>query len=97
MRRAARIDANQNEIVQALRDVGASVAITSMVGSGFPDLVVGFRGRNFLFEIKDGSKPPSKRRLTDDEQEFFDTWRGIIFIVNDVNEALEILGVTYYG
>ncbi len=97
MRRAARIDANQTEIVQALRDVGASVGITSMVGSGFPDLVVGFRGRNFLFEIKDGSKPPSKRKLTPDEQEFFDTWRGTVFIANDVNEALSIIGVTYYG
>ena len=97
MRRAARIDANQNEIVQVLRDVGASVAITSMVGSGFPDIVVGHQGRNYLIEIKDGSKPPSKRKLTPDEQEFFDTWRGTVFIANDVNKALEILGVTYYG
>jgi len=97
MRRAARIDANQNEIVQVLRDVGASVAITSMVGSGFPDIVVGFRGRNYLIEIKDGSKPPSKRKLTPDEQEFFDTWRGKVFVANDVNEALSIIGATYYG
>lgn len=97
MRRAARVDANQTEIVQALRDMGASVAITSMVGSGFPDIVVGFRGRNYLIEIKDGSKPPSKRKLTEDEQRFFDAWRGTIFVVNNVNEALEIIGVTYYG
>lgn len=97
MRRAARIDDNQNELVQALRDMGASVAITSMVGSGFPDLVVGFRGRNFLFEIKDGSKPPSKRKLTEDEQRFFDAWRGTIFVVNNVNEALSFIGATYYG
>lgn len=97
MRRAARVDANQNEIVQALRDMGASVAITSMVGSGFPDIVVGFRGRNYLIEIKDGSKPSSKRKLTPDEQKFFDTWRGIVFIANDINEALEIIGVTYCG
>jgi hypothetical protein len=97
MRRAARIDANQTEIVQALRGVGATVAITSMVGGGFVDIVVGFRGRNYLFEIKDGSKPPSKRKLTPDEQEFHDTWRGTVFIVNSVDEALQVLGVTYYG
>lgn len=97
MRRAARIDDNQNEIVDALRGVGASVAITSMIGSGFPDIVVGYQGRNYLIEIKDGSKPPSKRKLTPDEQEFFDTWRGTVFVVNDINEALEIIGATYYG
>lgn len=97
MRRAARVDANQNEIVRALRDMGASVAITSMVGSGFPDIVVGYQGRNYLIEIKDGSKPPSKRKLTPDEQEFFDTWRGTVFITNDINETLEIIGATYYG
>jgi hypothetical protein len=97
MRRAARVDANQTEIVQALRGVGATVAITSMVGQGYPDLTVGYHGRNYLLEIKDGSKPPSKRRLTPDEQEFHDTWRGTVFIVNSVDEALQVLGVTYYG
>ena len=96
MRRAARIDANQSEIVNALRDVGASVAITSMVGNGFVDIVVGFRGRNYLLEIKDGSKPPSKRRLTEDEQKFFDTWRGTVFVANNTDEALEIIGAFYY-
>ena len=95
MRLDARTDANQNEIVQALRDVGASVAITSALGKGFVDLVAGYRGVNYLIEIKDGSKPPSARRLTPDEQEFFDTWRGAVFVANNVDEALEIIGVTY--
>lgn len=97
MRRAARIDANQTEIVDALRSVGASVAVTSMVGSGFPDIVVGYHGNNYLLEIKDGSKPPSQRKLTKDETEFFDLWRGTIFMVNDIQEALDTIGVTYYG
>ncbi len=92
MRRAARIDANQNEIVQALRDVGASVAITSALGSGFPDIVAGYRGINYLIEIKDGSKPPSERKLTLDEQEFHDLWRGAAIVVNDVDEALKAIG-----
>jgi hypothetical protein len=97
MRRAARIDANQNEVVQVLRDVGASVAITSMVGKGFPDIVVGFRGRNYLIEIKDGSKPPSKRKLTSDEREWHDTWRGTVYVANNSDEALEIIGAAFYG
>jgi Holliday junction resolvase len=92
MRRAARVDANQNEIVNALRRAGASVAVTSHVGGGFPDVVVGFRGVNYLFEIKDGSKPPSKRRLTDDEQRWHDGWNGEVVVVNDVDEALKMIG-----
>lgn len=48
MRRAARVDANQKEIVRAWRQVGARVALTHMVGNGFPDAVVGFRGQVLL-------------------------------------------------
>ena len=92
MRRAARTDANQNEIVQALRDVGASVAITSALGFGFPDIVAGYRGINYLIEIKDGAKSPSKRKLTEDEQEWHDLWRGAVIVVNDVDEALRAVG-----
>jgi len=92
MRQAARTDDNQNEIVQALRDVGASIAITSALGSGFVDIVAGYRGINYLIEIKDGSKPPSKRQLTPDEQEFHDLWRGAVIVVRDIDEALRAVG-----
>jgi len=92
MRLDARTDANQNEIVGALRDVGASVAITSALGKGFPDIVAGYRGINYLIEIKDGSKPPSARRLTPDEQEFHDLWRGAVIVVKNVDEALKAIG-----
>ncbi len=92
MRRAARIDANQPEIVQALRDIGASVVVTSMLGGGFGDIVVGFRDQNFIIEIKDGSKPPSKRRLTPDEQDFHDGWNGQIDVAKNIDEALRIIG-----
>ena len=61
MRRAAKIDANQPEIVAALEAVGASVVSTAGLGNGFPDIVVGFRGINYLIEIKDGSKPPKSK------------------------------------
>lgn len=39
-RRAAKTDANQTKVVEHLRRAGLSVAVTSMVGNGFPDLVV---------------------------------------------------------
>lgn len=92
MRRAARVDDNQAAIVAALRQAGASVAITSGVGGGFPDLVVGYRGANYLMEVKDGRKPASRWRLTEAEQRFFDDWLGEANVVKSVREALAVLG-----
>lgn len=91
MRRANKIDANQNAIVAALRNAGATVRIISQ-GEGIPDLLVGFHGETILFEVKDGDKPPSARQLTPAEKRFFDEWEGgLCVIVKSVEEALGIL------
>ena len=82
MRRAARVDSNQAAIVAAFRDLGCSVFPLHQVGRGFPDLVVGCNGLNLLIEVKDGSKFPSERRLTADEQRFIEAWSGQIYIVS---------------
>lgn len=95
MRRAAKIDDNQRDIVSALRQAGCSVQSLAGVGKGCPDLVVGFRDRNFLIEIKDGSKSPSKRKLTQDEQNFHSMWKGHLAVVENVDEALRAVGVTH--
>ena len=91
MRRRAKVDDNQREITEALRLAGASVAPTHMVGRGFPDFVVGYRAKNFLLEIKDGSKPMSQRKLTPDEQKFHDAWKGPIYTVMSIPDALHVL------
>lgn len=93
MRRAARIDENQPAIVEALREVGASVLHLHSIGEGCPDLLVGFRGVNHLVEVKDSRKPPSARRLTPDEQRFADLWRGQVAVAESVSEALAVLGL----
>jgi len=91
MRRAARVDENQGLIVKALRACGATVRVISQ-GDGIPDLLVGYRGHTILMEVKDGNKPPSARQLTTAEQIFFDQWTGgKLFIVNSVEEALDVL------
>ena len=91
MRRAARVDENQGLIVKALRACGATVRIITQ-GDGIPDLLVGYRGHTILMEVKDGNKPPSARQLTTAEQIFFEQWTGgKLFIVNSVEEALEVL------
>jgi hypothetical protein len=91
MRRAMRVDANQEQIVSALRARGAGVRVISQ-GDGIPDLLVGYKGFTILMEVKDGQKVPSARKLTPAEQKFFDDWQGgMLVIVNSVDEALETL------
>lgn len=92
MRVASKIDVNQPQIVRALRDVGATVQVLSHVGKGCPDLMIGFRGRNFLLEVKDGDKPLSRQSLTRDEQHWHATWQGEVIIVNSVENALQAIG-----
>lgn len=67
--------------------------MTSQIGNGFPDLVVGFRGKTLLLELKDGSKPPSARLLTPAEDAFRVRWQrvspGTYRIVESVKDALD--------
>lgn len=76
MRRRARIDANHGDIVNAFRRFGASVHSLAAVGSGVPDLLCGWRGKTYLVEVKDGSKPKSAQQLTPDQVAFAHGWRG---------------------
>lgn len=87
MRRAARTDMNQPAIVGAFRDMGASVLPLHRVGEGCPDLLVGWRGADFLVEVKNGSK------LTDPQKRFHAEWRGRpVSIVTSVDDVLRIMG-----
>ena len=88
MRRAAKIDANQLAIVAALRARGWSVQSLAAVGRGCPDLLVGADGQNAVLEVKDGSKPPSARRLTPAQGEWHQNWNGQRAVVSTINEAI---------
>lgn len=91
IRRAARVDANQSLLVELWRKMGASVLILSGVGNGCPDILLGYRGSNSLVELKDGSKPPSKQKLTSMESDFHKTWRGQVCIVRNEHEAAQLI------
>lgn len=89
MRRAARTDANQTAIVQALRDMGCTVQSLAAIGNGCPDLLVGYKRATMLLEVKDGTKPPSARRLTEDQIRWHGDWRGgPLAVVCDVESAV---------
>jgi len=81
------VDANQAQIVSALRAAGAYVWIISLP----VDLLVGYQGKMFLVEIKDGPK----KTLTRLQQDFFGNWPGSnLYRINNAEEALRMIGVT---
>ena len=86
-----KVDANQKVIVAAFRQMGATVLHLHMVGKGCPDVVIGFNRKNYLVEIKDGDKPPSARKLTPDEVEFHNSWRGQVAVVESVAGAVDFI------
>lgn len=87
MRRAAKVDSNQPEIVEYLRSLGCSVWHTHQLGKGFPDIAVGFGGVTMLAELKDGSKPISAQKLTPDEEKFRITWKGCVYLIRSEEDA----------
>ncbi|MGB3205473.1 MAG: hypothetical protein WBB28_10825, partial [Crinalium sp.] len=92
MRKVCRVDNNQTAIVAALRQHGCSVQHLHQLGQGVPDLLVGFEGINYLLEVKDGAKSPSRRQLTQDEVEWHQSWEGKVWVVSSVAQALNVCG-----
>jgi len=92
-RQRGRVDANHTAVVNALRMAGASVQSLADIGKGCPDLLVAFRGVNYLMEVKDGSKPPSARKLTEDEVLWIASWKALVHVVMTVDEALDVIGI----
>lgn len=91
MRKIGRVDDNQKQIVDSLRRCGLSVHVLSGVGKGFPDIIVGNNKKNFLFEIKDGEKTKSQKKLTADELEWHAKWRGQVDVIECFDDAIKII------
>lgn len=88
-----RVDANHAAIREALRKAGWTVEDTSRVGGGFADLLIGKHGRLLMVEVKDGTKPPSARKLTPDEQAFAERWKAAgvpVVVIENIEQALAL-------
>lgn len=96
MRRYARkVDDNHAEIVRALEQIGVGVLDTSQAGDGWCDLVTFRAGRMLAIEVKDGSKPPSARKLTIAQVRAHELARVhgcTIHVVTSVEQALALHG-----
>lgn len=92
-----RTDANQKGVIDALRNDGFEVRITSGMGKGWPDAEASFWMKGLgpyaiKLEIKDGNKPPSARRLTPDQLAFARKYRGPYAVVHSAQEARWLCG-----
>jgi hypothetical protein len=89
-RRAAKIDSNQNDIVKSLRSIpGCTVALSH------DDILVGFKGETFWYELKDSScvskrtgaiLNSSKKK---DQVKLEQSWSGHYRIVSNIDEILK--------
>ena len=90
MRYAAKVDANQEAIVSAMRSVGASVWII-----GLPvDLLIGAHKKTVLAEVKTlvGKRAPKAAGYTPLQEGFMATWRGgPVATLTDVDGALRLV------
>ena len=84
--KAAKTDANQKAIVAALRKAGASVQVLSDKGQGVPDLIIGYKGMNYLIECKTEKGVLNKRQI-----KWFSSWLGQVAVVRTIDEALTVI------
>lgn len=90
MRRAAKVDANQDQVVSALRAAGASVQSLAPIGKGCPDLLVAFRGDMYLMEVKQG-----KGKVNEMQTKWHGDWKADVYVVYGPEEALQVIGATH--
>lgn len=98
MKYARHRDRCERGIIEALRAVGASVWQINAERAGEPDLCVGYKGVNFLFEVKSPPGPRGGRsgrgqHLSEDQVRWMLEWRGQVREINSARDALEAIGL----
>lgn len=89
--RCRKVDANQGEIVDALRAIGCCVEDMSSAGGGFPDLLIWspFLKSTLLAEVKNLK---AHGRLNKKQIAWHANWRGQVAVITNVDEALRLVG-----
>jgi len=83
-----RVDENQKQLVHTFIALGASVLNLSTVGRGCPDLLIGYKGRSILVEIK----RDNKASYTDPQVKFMQEWRGgTVSRIDSVDAAIRLI------
>jgi hypothetical protein len=90
MRRAAKVDLNHGEIMEAVRTAGWVARSTAMVGDSFPDVCAAKGGVTVLLEVKSAGE-----KLTKGQEEFRATWPGAVIVAREVNQTVLDLETEY--
>jgi hypothetical protein len=85
---AARADNNQKEITEKLVKIPGLSQFDVHRQPGFCDKIIGYRGINYLIEIKS-----KNGKLSESQKEFHGNWNGKIHVVYSFEEILTILGI----
>jgi hypothetical protein len=87
-RHALKKDGNQAALVRDLERIGCAVFVMHEPC----DLLVGFRGRTWAFEVKNPGQPVWARKLTPAQVRFRDAWagRGQFDVVETVDDVLAV-------
>jgi hypothetical protein len=88
MRYDSRVDENQSGLIQAARDMGASVLLLHRVGMGCPpDILIGYHGIDQLVEVK-----TVKGELSDGQAKFIREWNGRkVKVARTVHDIISIV------
>ena len=86
-------DATQDGIVAALEAAGATVQDLCRYGS-VPDLLVGYRGANYLIECKPVEGDKRQLNLNAKQVDWHAAWQGQVAVANSPEQALAIIGAT---
>jgi Holliday junction resolvase len=88
MYRPRRVDENQKTLVHTFIALGASVLNLSTVGRGCPDLLIGYKGKTVLVEIK----RDEKAKYTEPQVKFMQNWKGgPVCRIDSVDAAIRLI------
>lgn len=85
--RAAKVDANHEQVVSALRAAGASVQSLARIGNGCPDILAALGNQMYLMEIKHG-----KGKTNELQDKWHIGWNAPVHVVYGPDEALRVIG-----
>ena len=92
MSRAKCVDMNQKLLIAHCKRIpGVSVQLLSDVGKGVPDVLLGYRGRNLLIEIKRDDVSPSRSKLNARQERWHSEWNGQVAVVRNVADIWRVL------
>ena len=87
---AKRRDACERNIINELKkiDVNNEVSVQMLDIPGGPDVILGYRGRNYLIEFKS-----ENGKLNEKQQKWHAEWKGQVTVCRSIENVLTLLNV----